>query len=131
VRQITFDKEFTGFPNWSPDGKSLIVQVKRGENQNLALISSQGGTPVELTSDKGQNLAHSWSPDGGKVAFVGLRDGLWNLGWVSLKSREEKQLTHESKLNAYLRYPSWSPAGNQMVYEYSETTGNIWIADCK
>lgn len=131
VRQITFDNEFAGFPNWSPDGKSLIVQVKRGENQNLALISSQGGTPVELTSDRGQNLAHSWSPDGGKVAFAGLRDGFWTLGWVSLKSREEKQLTNESKLNAYLRYPSWSPAGNQMVYEYSETTGNIWIADCK
>lgn len=131
VRQITFDKEFSGFPNWSPDGKSFIVQVKRGENQNLALISSDGGAPVELTSDKGQNLAHSWSPDGGKVAFVGLRDGFWILGWVRLKSREEKQLTHESKLNAYLRYPSWSPAGNQMVYEYSETTGNIWIADCK
>jgi hypothetical protein len=30
-----------------------------------------------------------------------------------------------------VRYPSWSLLGNQIVYEYAETTGNIWMIDLK
>ena len=51
--------------------------------------------------------------------------------WVSRTTKEQKQLTHYSKLNAYVRYPAWSPLGNQIVYEYAETTGNIWLVELK
>jgi Tol biopolymer transport system component len=30
-----------------------------------------------------------------------------------------------------VRYPAWSPRGDQIVYEYSETTGNIWTMRVK
>jgi len=30
-----------------------------------------------------------------------------------------------------LALPAWSPLGNQIAFEYAETTGNIWIADLK
>ena len=91
-RQLTFDKEFMGFPNWSPDSQSLIVQMKRGENTHLAMMASKGGIPVQLTSNSGQDLAHSWSPDGSKVAFAGFRDGFWNLFWLNLADRMQKQI---------------------------------------
>jgi len=34
-------------------------------------------------------------------------------------------------LNAFVRYPAWSPLGNQIVYEYNETSGNIWLMELK
>jgi hypothetical protein len=40
-------------------------------------------------------------------------------------------LTSYTKQNAYVRYPAWSPLGNQIAYEYSETAGNIWIMELK
>ena len=37
----------------------------------------------------------------------------------------------EPKLNAFVRYPAWSPLGNQIAYEYAETAGNIWLMELK
>jgi Tol biopolymer transport system component/DNA-binding winged helix-turn-helix (wHTH) protein len=130
-RQLTFDTESMGWPCWSPDGKLLALEMKRGDDTQIAIMPSGGGEPAQLTHDHGQSWAYSWSPDGDKIAFAGLRKDYWNLWWVSRGTRAEKQLTDYSKLNAFVRYPSWSPLGNRIVYEYSETTGNIWTLELK
>jgi Tol biopolymer transport system component/DNA-binding winged helix-turn-helix (wHTH) protein len=130
-RQLTFDKELAGFPSWSPDGQLIAFELKRGDSSHVAIIPSGGGQPVQLTSDVGQSFAHSWSPDGERIAFAGFRNGFWNVWWVSRRDKTEKQVTNHSRLNAYVRYPAWSPLGNQIVYEYAETTGNIWLAELK
>jgi hypothetical protein len=41
------------------------------------------------------------------------------------------QLTHYTKQSVYVAYPEWSPHGNQVVYEYFESTGNIWLLELK
>jgi Tol biopolymer transport system component/serine/threonine protein kinase len=130
-KQLTFDQELMGFPSWSPDGRFIALEMKRGEDSHIAIIPSGGGEPVQLTSDRGQSFVGSWSPDGKLFVFAGERAGVWNLWWVSVKDRTEKRLTSYTKLNAYVRYPSWSPLGDRIVYEYAETTGNIWIMDLK
>ncbi len=131
VKQLTFDKEAIGFPCWSPDGQFLAFEVKRGDTTNIGIMPSAGGQVVELTSDRGQSWPHSWSPDGDKITFAGFRNGLWNLWWVSRTSRALKQVTNYTKLNAFVRYPAWSPQGDRIVYEYTETTGNIWLMELK
>ena len=130
-RQLTFDKELMGFPCWSPDGKFLAFEIKRGDDSNIGIIPSGGGTPIQLTSDHGQSWPHDWSPDGDKIVFAGLRNGVWNLWWVSRRDKTEKQITNYTKTNIYVRYPTWSPRGDQIVYEYAETTGNIWMMRMK
>jgi TolB protein len=129
--QLTFDKQLMGFPIWSPDGRVIAFEMKRGDDTNIALIPSDGGEIRQLTFDHGQSWPHGWSPDGEMITFAGFRNGLWNIYSVSVKDGTQKQLTNFNKLNAYVRYPSWSPIGNQIVFEYSETTGNIWMMELR
>jgi len=131
AKQLTFDKEGVGFPTWAPDGKSIIAETHPGSGSQIEWIPSDGGAPVQLTHDPGENWPRGWSPDGDKIVFAGLRDGIWNVYWVSRHTGTEKQLTHYAKPNAFVRYPAWSPRGDQIVYEYTEATGNIWLMRLK
>jgi Tol biopolymer transport system component/DNA-binding winged helix-turn-helix (wHTH) protein len=131
-RQLTFDKTLLAFPSWSPDGKFLACEAERNGGMQIILVPTNGGTPIQLTADQGgNNWPHAWSPDGDKIIFAGQRDGVWNVWWVSRRTRQEKQVTHYTGNNTYVRYPSWSPRGDQIVYEYAETTGNIWTMRVK
>jgi Tol biopolymer transport system component/DNA-binding winged helix-turn-helix (wHTH) protein len=130
-KQLTFDDQLFGFPAWSPDGKWLAGELKRDDDTFVAIVPAEGGTPVPLNSDRGQSWTGSWSPDGDKIAFAALRDGVWNIWWLSVSTRAQKQVTNYTKPNSFVRYPTWSPRGDQIVYEYTELTGNIWLADLK
>ena len=128
-RQLTFDSESTGWPCWSPDGRLLAIGRKRGPGGGIAIVPSTGGEITSLTDDPGRQ--NDWSPDGDKIVFAARRAGVWNIYWVSRSTKQEKQLTHYTKQNTGVAYPEWSPLGNQIVYEYTETTGNIWLMELK
>lgn len=129
ARQITFDEEFIGFPCWSPDGRWLALQLKRGDNTYAAVVAMEGGDIKQLTTEEGQSWPNSWSPDGDRIVFAATRNGFWNIWWVSRSTGKQQQITDFHKLNAYVRYPAWSPKDDQIVYEYAETTGNIWMIE--
>ena len=129
LKQLTYDRELAGWPCWSPDGQFLAFEIERGDDTHIAIISSQGGEPVQLTFARGQSWPYSWSPDGDKIVFAGARDGVWNLWWVSRSDKSVRQLTRNTKLNVYFRYPAWSPRANQIVSEYSESRGNIYLME--
>ncbi|HEY9283900.1 MAG TPA: hypothetical protein VIP46_10640, partial [Pyrinomonadaceae bacterium] len=129
--RLTSDPEMAGFPCWSPDGRRIAFEFKRGADTHVAVMPADGGAPVQLTSAGGQSWPHSWSPDGSKIAFAGSRDGRWNVFWVAADGRAQKQLTNFTRPNAYVRYPAWSPRGDQIVFEYAEVKGNVWVLDLK
>lgn len=127
--QLTFDNEMAGFPCWSPDGQWIAFERKRGQNDELMLIPSNGGQPTQLTFGPGKSWPHSFSTDGDEIVFAGERNGIWNIYSISIRTKAQKQLTNYSKMNAFVRYPAWSP--NRIVYEYAEITGNIWMLELK
>ena len=132
ARQVTFDQEDAGYPAWSPDGKWIAFQIARGPDNSIYIMPSAGGDAIQLTPYHGQRWHHDWSPDGDKILFAKSGDDLiWNIWTVSRTTKTENQLTHYLKSNAYVRYPTASPRGNQIVYEYTETTGNIWMMNLK
>ncbi len=129
VRALTLDREMVGNACWSPDGKYLAMQMRRGDDTHVAVMPLDGGTPVQLTFDHGQSWPYGWSPDGARIVFAGERAGVWNLYWVARDGRTQGRLTNYDKLNAYVRYPAWSPLGTQIAYEYAEISGNIYVLD--
>ncbi|HJQ70641.1 MAG TPA: winged helix-turn-helix domain-containing protein [Blastocatellia bacterium] len=131
LRQLTFEKTFTGFPCWSPDGSRLAFQMKRGDDMQLMLMPSIGGTPLQLTFDSGDKWPYSWSPDGSKIAFASSRNGVWNVRWISVSDKTETQLTSNTRMGVVIRFPDWSPLGNQIVYEQAEIIGNIHVMSLK
>ena len=131
LKQVTYDRELAGWPCWSPDGQFLALEIGRGDDTHIAIIPSRGGELVQLTFAHGQSWPYSWSPDGDKIVFAGARDGIWNLWWVSRSDKTVKQLTHNTKLNVFFRYPAWSPLGNRIVSEYSENRGNIYVMEIR
>jgi len=131
-RQLTFDKEMIGFPIWSPDGKFIAAEIQRGRDVNIALLPADSGALTQITFDRALNWPHSWSSDGDKIFFAKREPaGPWNIWYVSRSTRQQHQLTHYERLNAFVRYPRISPRGNQLVYESTESTGNIWMLEFK
>ncbi len=120
-----------GFPCWSRDSQWLAFEMKRGANTHLAVIPREGGTPEQLTSASGHHWPGGWAKDDDRIAFAGQHNGIWNVYWISRRTKVQKQLTNYTKPNSYVRYPVWSPLSNQIVYEYGETTGNIWMLELK
>ena len=57
--------------------------------------------------------------------------GVWNV-WSGLKVHLKATATDSrSKAQYFVRYPTMSPRGNQIAYESTESTGNIWMIEFK
>lgn len=126
-RQITFESELAGFPCFSDDGGWLAVEVRRDGDDQVATVAWDGGPVALLTEERGK----SWPYDvaGDRVAFAALRDGRWNIWWVSRTTRRQTRLTDLGTRTGYVRYPAWSPAGDRVVFEKAETAGDLWLVE--
>ncbi|MEO7920174.1 MAG: protein kinase, partial [Thermoanaerobaculia bacterium] len=129
ARQLTFDKEFMGFPCWSRDSRFIALEAKRGADQQIYVVPRDGGEPKQVTKAPGLSWPASFSPDGDRIAFASFREGHWEIRTVSRTTGQEEQLTHIEKLHTYVRYPDWSPKDDRVVFEYAETSGNIWLVE--
>jgi Tol biopolymer transport system component/DNA-binding winged helix-turn-helix (wHTH) protein len=130
-RQITTDREAVSYPAWSPDGRSLAVEIKRGDSTHIGVVPPGGGDLVQLTSERGQSWPHSWAPDNDRIAFAAERDGVWNVWFVSRTSKEVRRLTDFTSSAGYVRYPTWSPRGDRIVFERARSTASVWTTVVK
>ena len=62
-------------PAWTPDGSALVFTSDAAGSYYLAVVPSEGGNPVRLTTTVLDEFAPAVSPDGQLVAFVGNQDG--------------------------------------------------------
>jgi Tol biopolymer transport system component/DNA-binding winged helix-turn-helix (wHTH) protein len=126
---ITTPDENIGFGVWSPDGTRVVAERFVNDMTNLVVLASEGGAVKQLTNEPGQSWAHSWAPDNDHVAFAGMRGGLWGLFSISVSKGKQKTLLEPGLARGFVRYPSWSPRGDMIVFERAESRGNIFILD--
>jgi Tol biopolymer transport system component len=115
------------FPVWSPDGRTLAYELKKDDATNVAVVPASGGSPRLLTAERNESWPFGWSPGGDRIVYAALREGLWNLWWVSPETGISRQLTTYTSANTFVRYPAWSPRGDRIAYELGTVTGNIWV----
>ena len=90
-------------------------------------MPSQGGKVEQLTFDRGQSWPNAWSPDGEWIAFAAERAAVWNLWAVSRRTHETRQLTHFKGANGYVRWPTWSPRGDRIIFERNQVHADVWL----
>jgi Tol biopolymer transport system component len=124
--KVASDSEAVSYPAWSPDGKFLAVEIKRGDSTQIGVVPSGGGAVEQLTEGRGQSWPHSWASDNDRIAFAGQRDGVWNVYTVSRRTRAITQVTFFTSGSGYVRYPSWSPSGSRLVFERALESASVW-----
>lgn len=127
ARQITPKDASIGFPLWAPDGRWVVGELHQGENTNLTMVPVEGGAPVPLTEGRGHAWPAGWAPDGDRVVYAGFRDGVWNVFWTSRSTKKTQRLTDNESLAVYVRYPTWSPNSDKIVFERGEVKSNIFL----
>jgi Tol biopolymer transport system component/DNA-binding winged helix-turn-helix (wHTH) protein len=128
-RQLTFEKEFIGFPIWSPDEKKLAANVKTSIGDEAVILDPNTSQITVLTKDRGQHWPSGWSPDGRKIYFAGQHNAVWNVYSLDVGTGVETQLTRYNRPSAFVRYPRASPDGKTILYEHTQTMGNIWMLE--
>lgn len=108
----------------SPDGTLLgISDNSQEDHQSLVyIVPIAGGTPRRITQ-KSPSYLHGWSPDGKTLAFVGERNGDFDIYTIPAVGGEEARLTTAKGLDDG---PEYTPDG-KYIYFNSERTGHMQI----
>jgi hypothetical protein len=108
----------------SPDGTQLVISDQSQEEHRslVYILPIAGGTPRRITQ-KSPSYWHGWAPDGKTVAFVGERNGDFDIYTIPAAGGEEKQLTTAKGLDDG---PEYSPDG-KYIYFNSVRTGHMQI----
>ena len=108
----------------SPDGTQLAISDQsQEEHESLVyIVPIGGGTPRRITKNA-PSYWHGWSPDGKTLAFVGQRNGDFDIYTIHASGGEEIRLTTAKGLDDG---PDYSPDG-KLIYFNSERTGHMQI----
>lgn len=108
----------------SPDGTELAISDNsQADHESIVyVVPITGGTPRRIT-EKGPSYWHGWSPDGKTLAYVGQRNGDFDIYSTPAAGGEETRLTTAKGLDDG---PEYSPDGNY-IYFNSERTGHMQI----
>lgn len=117
----------------SPDGRSLVLSHHADEHivdpqqdwlaSSIYILPIAGSSvPVKVTA-KAPSFWHGWSPDGQTLAFVGRRDGEWDIYTIPVGGGAERRLTTCPGLDDG---PDYTPDG-AFIYFNSFCSGKMEI----
>jgi len=108
----------------SPDTKELVVSDQsQGDHQSRVYLLPIGGGAPRLVTKNAPSYWHGWSPDGKTLAFVGQRDGEFDIYTIPVTGGEETRLTTAKGLDDG---PEYTPDG-KWIYFNSVRTGHMQI----
>lgn len=132
-KTLTIEKLYmtrqVGGSTWSPDGKTVAFISNLSGRNNLWLVPSEGGWPMQLTvSDQRQN-SPTWSPDGKWIAYISDYDGdeQWDIFLVSPQTGQVVNIANTREIAE--ESPAWSPDGRYLAYMVKPRTSSVFEID--
>ncbi len=129
VRRLT---DFCYLPAWSPDGKEIACSTVSPSRPDVREAMSSQVFAVDVESGKKRLLSGgvldavqpSWSPDGRRIAFWGLREGARDIFTVSRAGGDAVMVTQDDALDWD---PVWAPGGKWLYFSSNRSGAmNIW-----
>ena len=129
-----FARRLNNDHGFSPDGRHIAISHHAEEHITdpdqdwlassiYTLPSSGSDTPVKVTT-KAPSFWHGWSPDGKTLAYVGRRNGEWDIYTIPVSGGEEQRLTTGCGLDDG---PDYSHDGEFIYYNsFCSGTMEIW-----
>jgi len=120
LRQLTTDPETDQYPQWSPDGSSIVydntgkrefqTDVQFSPTAEIWSVSADGSAaPTRLTDNRVPDNAPSFSPDGTRIVYFHVGE-LWTM---ASDGSSQRQLTSRGGFT-----PRWSPDGETIAFTY-------------
>jgi serine/threonine protein kinase/WD40 repeat protein len=115
--------EFAG--QYSPDGKKVAFESKRGGNLEIWVCESDGQGCAQLTAmGSSASGVPTWSPDGKQVAFYSNAQGNPQIFVIPSEGGATSRLT---SLTAGAAFPRWSRDGKWIYFSSKESgAAQVW-----
>lgn len=112
----------------SPDGRRIAMAIWRpGGQQDIYLMSRDGGELVQITSDAAQDCDPTWTPDGRHILFSSDPDGIYNIYSADTQTGEIRRVTNVLS-GAF--FPAVSPDGARLLFVgYGKDGYDLFIAN--
>lgn len=146
-KAIHEDKEekFWSLPDWetgtepvpSPDGRWIAFLSDTDGWDQIYVMPSAGGTPVQLTKGHFEAWRPAWSHDSTRIAFDANepdRPGDRRLGIATVGSDpSQATITYVTEGRGTNIEPRWSPDDKRLVYQHTDTrnSADLFVIDAK
>ena len=119
-----------GFPEWSPDGRSIVYVREFDDHDQLYILDTIGGSPRQLAAELGGTLGFpDWSPDGKSILFTAGRTPEHEGVYVIRTDGSGLRPVLTDSINEY-RCPSWAPDGRRFaVGTWSPSGSALLVVD--
>ena len=109
-------------PSLSPDEKKLIVSRTdmRSRTRDLWLFDLASGAASRFTFDPADETNAVWSPDGSRIAFDVVRNGIIDIYQKEVAGASQPKLLLHSGENHFIH--QWSPDGRLLLYRIGPIT---------
>jgi Tol biopolymer transport system component len=103
------------WPEWSPDGRALVLTAFQNDNVDIFTVSADGSVVTNVSNDPSDEFSPSWSPDGERIAW-GRATGEGTRAHIVVANADGSGQVVLPDV-ADLAPPVWSPDGSR-VYSY-------------
>jgi Tol biopolymer transport system component len=114
VRMASRSEGFLRYPELSPDGRRVAVDLTVQNNRDVWLMDLERGGSIRFTFDAGIDGAPVWSPDGARIAFRSARKGAGDLYVKPSSGAGTEELVLETPNNKWPQ--DWSMDGRFLLY---------------
>ena len=120
-----------GSPTFHPDGKKIaFVSNKDGSPRIYTMDIPKPGANLKdlkaklLTKVNKESSAPAWSPDGSKIAYCSMTDGIRQIWIYDFACHQEKQLTFGG---SHKENPTWAPNSRHLIFNSTGLGSELYL----